>query len=111
MATLIPNRQLTEIKKMKPSDFRTLRACEVYDGEIRDENYLGTFIPKNVFDSVVADNVRTKAEYLGVSTNSIYPNYEQEKKSYICDECGVGFDIKIALVGHKRSHKKELVEV
>ena len=80
MSTLIPNRQWAEIKEMAPKELRFLRACEVYDGDIRAENYLYTHIPLNPHDSFVADNIRTKAEYLGQSTNSIYPVPQIEEK-------------------------------
>lgn len=73
-STLIPNRQWGEIKAMTDEQRRLMRACEVYEGDVtKDENYRYTHIPRNPYDSIVADNVRTKAEYLGLSTNSIYP--------------------------------------
>lgn len=74
MSTLIPNLQLSEIHAMSPEQLRLLRSCEVYDGDKnKDENYVYTHISRNPYDGIVADNIRTKAEYLGVSNNSIYP--------------------------------------
>ena len=110
MATLIPNMVLKELYTRLLAG-EVVKACEVFRGEIKEENCCGTFIPLNPYDSVVADRIRTKTEFLGCSNNSIYPLEVIEKKEFVCDECGTGFDIKIALAGHKRSHKKELVEV
>ena len=74
MATLIPNRQLTEIKEMTVEQLRLMAACEVYDGDSSfDGNYLYTHIPHNIHDSIVADYIRTQAEYLGMKSNSIIP--------------------------------------
>lgn len=85
MATLIPNKQLTEIQEMTSSEIQRLKACEVYDGG----DYLFTLIPLARYDSVVADNIRTKAEYLSVSFNSNCPDYNaQEEKPplYVSDK-------------------------
>ena len=115
MSTLIPNIQWWEIKAMTHEQLRRMRACEVYDGDIsKDENYVYTHIPKNPHDSIVSDRVRTKAEFLGVSTNSIYPPEIPETnaiKVFTCDVCGKSFGYKFALSGHKRTHNKVLVEV
>ena len=74
MSTLIENRQLSEIQAMSLEQLRLMRSCEVYDGDSgRDENYIYTHISRNPYDGIVADNIRTKAEYLGLSSNSIYP--------------------------------------
>jgi len=108
MSTLILNKQLKEIQAMTPAQLRLLPCCEVYDGEVKDENYIYTHISHNPWDMIVADNIRTKAEYLGMSSNSLYPP-EPVKEVFTCEECGKSFDYKVALIGHQRTHRKESV--
>lgn len=62
MATLIPN---VQIKDFQPHG----RPCEVFEGE----RYIGTWLPANPHDCVVADRIRIRAEQLGMQSNSIYP--------------------------------------
>jgi len=89
-----------------------LRSCEVFDGEVRDENYIYTHISHNLFDGIVADRIRTKAEFLSVSSNSIYPLGDiPVAEKFTCEECGRSFDYKVALAGHLRSHKREAIVV
>ena len=73
MSTLIANVQLSDLLKALASG-KALKACEVFNGEPSDITYVGTFIPRNPYDSVVADRIRTQSEYLGMSSNSIYPS-------------------------------------
>jgi len=74
MSTLIPNIQWEEIKAMTPEQLRLMRSCEVFDGDVNeDENYIYTHISRNPYDMIVADNKRIRAEQLGMSSNSIYP--------------------------------------
>ena len=114
MATLIPNMQLSEIRSKTREQLSTLRTCEIYDGEIRDENYIYTHVSNNPYDSVVGTNIRTKAEYLGVMSNTIYPpaietpaikEESAAKKKYACSDCEASFDYAVALAGHKRVHR------
>ena len=106
MSTLIPNRQLEEIKAMTSEQLRLMRSCEVYDGDVdKDENYIYTHISRNPYDIVVADNKRIRAEQLAMSNNSIYPpESDPLSKEFVCNQCGASFDYRVALEGHKRHH-------
>jgi len=49
-----------------------MHCCEVFDGE----EYLGTWIVSVPNDPVISDNIRIKADYLGVRCNSVLPREE-----------------------------------
>ena len=86
MSTLIPNRQLSGIRQMTPEQLRLMRACEVYDGDVsHDENYLYTHTPRNPYDGIVADSVRTRAETAAFSSNSIYPLEVVQQEAQVVD--------------------------
>jgi hypothetical protein len=68
LATLIPEMKLTDFKKLKAEQIKELKSVEVYsDGE-----YLFTaVIPAANGGSSVIGNIRTKAEYLCNTSNSV----------------------------------------
>ena len=61
MATLIPNVTLSEFKKLKVSELRQLKSCEV----VADGVYLFTFINPQT------DYIRMQSEYAGELSNSV----------------------------------------
>lgn len=64
MATMIPNITISEFKKLKASQLRELGSCEV----VSDGEYLFTFLNGNLEPT---GHIRVKAEYLGVSSNTL----------------------------------------
>jgi hypothetical protein len=67
MNDLIPAITLTEFKKLKASELKKLKSCEI----ISDGEYIFTAITQPTQnDIVINDNIRTKASYLGVQGNS-----------------------------------------
>jgi hypothetical protein len=68
MATLIPNIPISEFKKLKASQIRDLKSCEVQsDGE----TLFYAIIPPLNAGMTITDNIKTQAEYLGVRGNSV----------------------------------------
>lgn len=68
MSTLIPEIPLSEFKKLKASDIRQLKSCEI----IADGEYLCTVvIPPENAGMTITDHTRTQAEYLAVSANTV----------------------------------------
>jgi hypothetical protein len=68
MSTLIPNIPLSEFKKLKASEIKNLKSCEITSDGI----YLFTvIIPPVNGGMTITDHIRTKAEYLGVQGNTV----------------------------------------
>ena len=61
MASLIPELSVSDFKRLKASELKELKSCEVYsDGE-----YLFTFI------NAQTDFIKSKAEYMGQLSNAV----------------------------------------
>jgi len=101
--SLIPTITLEELsRKVKQGTVKGLPCSEI-TGENGD--YVATLIVPCMGGGVtIFDHVRTQAEYLGVQGNSVY--VEPEPERFICDICGKELEKRIALEGHKRSHKE-----
>ena len=68
MANLIPIINKDDLDLLASDEVKQLKSCEIfYDGK-----YLGTLIiPPEKAGPTICDNIRTKAEYLGVQSNSV----------------------------------------
>lgn len=68
MSTLIPEIPLSEFKKLKAHELKRLKSCEVTS----DGQYLFTvIIPPSRGGMSIVDRLKTEAEYLAVSSNTI----------------------------------------
>ena len=64
MATLIPEISITEFRKLKASELKRLKSCEVY----ADGQYLFTFVNGN---TEVSGYLRTQTEYNCQTANAV----------------------------------------
>ena len=111
MSELIPSCNWEDFVKIaEQGRLEELKSSEV----IFNGKYLFTaIIPHG--DMFAVDYARTQSEYLAMRTNTELGKYPEEllaeiegekySKGYICRECKKLFGSRIALEGHKRSHK------
>jgi len=66
--SLIPQYPLSEFKNLRSSQIRRLKSCEL----MADGEYLCTvIIPSSGGGLSITDHIKTQAEYLGISSNSV----------------------------------------
>ena len=103
MAEYLISKKWSDLQKMSSRELSRLPCLEVVDDDGEMIGELGTFLmlPKT-------DYLRARMDADGELSNSLYVPPE-EPMGHTCPVCGKTCKTPLALSGHMRSHKKELV--
>jgi len=115
MSDLIPSIGWSDFKKIKEAGrLKDLKSCEV----IFNQETIFTVIIYHG-DPHTDGYARTQSEYLAVRTNPVGGGKDPDEllaeiegkagDDFICPECERSFKIKVALVGHMRTHKVKVL--